>query len=528
MVLSPPLRTICTFFLALLLASCGSGPGGAPQIAIEVIADGESRSLAIPAGSTVRQALDAAELELGALDRTEPALSEALAAGDQVKVIRVEEEFETEVEALPFNSRTLRNESLPEGEQRLIQAGASGRQEITYRLLYEDGELVSRTQVGSQVLEEPVEEIIMVGVQAPASSLALQGRLAYISAGNAWLIEGASGERRAVVTSGDLDGRVFSISPDGGWLLFTRAGDGEGVINTLWAASLDEENEMLLDLGAENIVHFADWAPGAETPTAVYSTAEVVAGPPGWGADNDLYTVSFTPAGTVLPPEQLLSPRRDSLYNWWGSDYAWSPNGELLAFARPDAVGLVDLGSDDLDILHEVLAYQTESDWAWMPSPAWSPDGARLYFVDHVEQPGLEQAARSPLFDLVALDVEGGARTTLVANVGMFAGPQASPARDGTYWVAFLQALNPTQSEVSAYQLALTGADGGEPTVLFPPSGAAGLEPGEISWSPAPDEAGRLYLAVVYQGNLWLVEAFTGATTQLTGDGLVSTLDWGD
>lgn len=523
------LRRFMPLLLAILLAACGATSDDTTQIEIDILADGRSRSASVAAGASVRAALEELGLELGPLDRVEPSLSVELVAGDQISVIRVEEAFDTEREVLPFTSRTLRNESLPEGEERLIQAGAAGSQEITYRLVYEDGELVSRTQVGSQILNAPVDEIIMVGVQAPASSVAIQGRLAYISAGNAWLIEGASGQRRAIVTSGDLDGRILRISPDGDWLLFTRAGADEDLINSLWVANLVEGSELQLSLRAENIVHFADFVPGADTPTVAYSTAEVAAGPPGWQANNDLYTVRFTEAGTVFQASQVLAPRTDSLYTWWGSNYAWSPDGEALAFARPDAVGLVDLGGNDLDIRQEVLAYQTDSEWAWMPTLAWSADGGRLYYANHVPQPGLEQPARSPLFDLVAMDAESGALTTLASNVGMFAQPQASPNLEGTGYLAFLQAINPSQSDVSAYQLALMESGGGPATILFPPSGAEGLAPLPFSWSPAPGDAdGSLYIAFVYQGNLWLVDALSGATTQLTADGLVSAVVWGD
>ena len=66
-------------------------------------------------------------------------------------------------------------------------------------------------------------------------------------------------------------------------------------------------------------------------------------------------------------------------------------------------------------------------------------------------------------------------------------------------------------------------------TTLLPPSGAPGLAPLPFSWSPAPEDAdGSLYIAFIYQGNLWLVDALSGATTQLTADGLVSALVWGD
>jgi hypothetical protein len=111
----------------------------------------------------------------------------------------------------------------------------------------------------------------------------------------------------------------------------------------------------------------------------------------------------------------------------------------------------------------------------------------------------------------------------------MFAAPQISPLFEGGHWTAYLEALNPNQSDVSDYQLMVAGPAGGGGQRLFPPLGAAGLSPQVVAWSPAPEDAdGSLYIAVTYYGDLWLVDAFSGATLQLTGDGLVSALSWGD
>ncbi len=147
----------------LLLAACTPSQIAARDISISVRVDGRTMQLSVADGSSVAEALDIAGVQLAELDRTEPPSYTTLAAGDSVRVVRVSEDFETEQNVLPFVSRTLPNEALPVGEQRLIQNGANGLQEVTYRLLYEDGELVSRTQVSTMVLTRPVEEIIMIG-----------------------------------------------------------------------------------------------------------------------------------------------------------------------------------------------------------------------------------------------------------------------------------------------------------------------------------------------------------------------------
>jgi hypothetical protein len=54
------------------------------------------------------------------------------------------------------------------------------------------------------------------------------------------------------------------------------------------------------------------------------------------------------------------------------------------------------------------------------------------------------------------------------------------------------------------------------------------LEPQQPAWSPSPlpDRAGH-WIAVSYDGNLWLVDAQgLEEPQQITGDGLVSRYDW--
>jgi hypothetical protein len=72
-----------------------------------------------------------------------------LGDGDQVRLTRVREEFLTEEVTIPFEQQLARNESLPVGETRLVQPGVSGAQELTYRILYEDEQEVSRSVVKS-------------------------------------------------------------------------------------------------------------------------------------------------------------------------------------------------------------------------------------------------------------------------------------------------------------------------------------------------------------------------------------------
>ena len=70
--------------------------------------------------------------------------------------------------------------------------------------------------------------------------------------------------------------------------------------------------------------------------------------------------------------------------------------------------------------------------------------------------------------------------------------------------------------------------DGSNQRELFPPSEAPGIEPQQEwgVWSPEPLGSGGYMLAILYQGNIWLVDAATGEAWQITGDGRINRVDW--
>ncbi|NJC98530.1 MAG: DUF348 domain-containing protein, partial [Anaerolineae bacterium] len=234
-----PSRYLTAILLAfsLLVTACRSPQVTSGDISVNISADGETRNLNVPAGSTVTQALQSAGLTIGNLDKTEPPLYTVLNDGDEIVLTRVEEKFETEEQTIPFERQVVRNESLPEGETRLVQAGSNGRQEITYRIVLENDEEISRSIVKSVILQETAPEIVMVGAQSSFAPLPVPGKLAYLAGGNAWIIDTSTANRTPVATTGDLDGRIFFLSPNGSYLVFSRKSTKPAAqeINTLRA-----------------------------------------------------------------------------------------------------------------------------------------------------------------------------------------------------------------------------------------------------------------------------------------------------
>ena len=509
----------------LSLAACAAPQVTEGLITVGISADGEETSVSVPAGNTVDSALRAAGIILGPLDKTDPPLYTVLGDGSQVLVVRVEEEFIIEQEVIPFESQVVRNESLPEGQEYWLQLGENGLREITIRRLFEDGEEVSSNPVKSIIVEEPIPQIKMVGVQRSFVPFDIPGRLVYLLDGDAWFMEGTTGNRQQLISSGDLDGRVFSLSPDGDWLLFTRSAEDEDTINTLWAAPIDQDEGQENDLGVSNIIHFADWNPGSDL-TVAYSTVEPRPGAPGWQANNDLQMLSFSPSGFIRELPEILETNSGGLYGWWGTDFSWSPDGISLSYARPDEVGVVDLESNEQLPLKQFTPVQTFGDWAWVPSISWGPESDILYGVDHAPP------AESQEYDLDVILVADGQQKALTLEVGMFAYPISSPlselpSEERAHQVAYLQALFPFQSETSRYNLMVMDRDGSNKKFLFPFEGAEGLEPQAVVWSPEElGDSGNRAIGLVYQNNLWIVDSMTGEAWQITGDGLTSRIDW--
>ena len=520
--------------LAATLAACAAPQisQAQEQIAISITADGRSQSYTILAGSSVEDALNAAGILVNSRDQVSPELYTILSVGDAVTLVRVTEGFETVKETLPFERQTVRSELVPGGETRILQPGQNGQHELTYRTLYEDGLEVSRSVIKTVTLVPPVPEIVLVGAQNPFAPLAIPGKLAYIAGGNAWVMEGSTANRRPVVTTGDLDGRVFSVSPKQDWLLYTRKSTkpADEEINTLWVVNLVDPDPRPINLATSNIVHFASFVPNSAF-TIAYSTVEPRAAAPGWQANNDLYFMKFSPTGATGKPAEIIAPNSGGVYGWWGTNYTWSPGGLRLAYARPDAVGLVNVNDNSLSPLLETVPLQTGSDWTIIPGLAWGADGRTIFIVTHAPPPGLLRAEVSPYFDITALSLANEANVRLVEQSGMFAYPSASAEEKapdgGEYTLAHLQAIFPDQSAVSRYNLVVMDHDGSNRRALFPPEGSAGLEPQIPAWAPAqiPEQPGN-FLAVIYQGNIWLVDALSGTASQVTGDGLASRLDW--
>ena len=504
----------------ILLAACQTQPN---QVFIEV--DGQRQALTTET-TTVREALSEAQIILEPLDRVSPDLYVQLEPGLVIVVTRVTEEKETSREVVPFERQTIVNEALNPGETRLAQLGVNGEEEITVRIVYEDGQEITRQEVSRVVVIEPAPEILVIGPQGELPALPLEGTLAYLSNGNAWLVRDNSGNRRALTTEGNLDGRVFSLSPDGRQLIYTTklTDEVELPLNEMWLASTTIVGEAPVQLNIKGVLH-AEWSPAPNASTLAFSTAERTVNPPGWQANNDLWllTIPTDSDKPLAPPQQFIPANTQGVYAWWGATFSWSPDGTKLAYSRADQIGLIDLPltptsaiSTNFTALTNFTPLQTFSEWVWVPKISWSPDGNFIAAPIHGPPLAAEPAEESQRFDLWLLGVDGQIKAKIAEQVGMWANPVWGQAG-----IAFGQALDPLQSVNSRYSIQLIDRDGSNKRRLFPFQEGLGVQLPDMVWSPRGD-----LLLFVHDGDLYLVSSVSSPPRQITIDSQVSQPQW--
>ncbi len=545
--------------LTVLLIAAGCTPTPEEPVAITLVVGGTPTPMTVTKDFTVDDVLRQANVTLGDLDRVNPQRYNRVSQGMTITVVQIKENMEIEQVTIPFVSTTALNDSLPAGEQQLLQAGVNGIAEVTYRIIYEDGKETARSEIKRTVMRSPQNEVIMIGSQGQLPAVTVNGTLAFISGpqsgGNVWIMRGNSTNRRFLTMEGGVDGRVFVLSKDGKQMLFTRASvqvsatpgsalntpspqatpTPGGAFNTLWAVlDTTDPNSKPISLGLNNIL-YAEWMPDQDN-TFVYSTAEPRPSFPGWQANNDLWRAVIDKKKRVTTPKLLLDPSCGGVYCWYGTVFSYSPDGKTIAWAQPDAVGVLGPAAPaeegktpppDKYARQTLLTFAPRNayDFVWVPGLAWSPDSAFVATTTHGAPLGSEAAEDSPIYNVTAAPAQGGYNVDLVKQAGMWAAPQFSLAEapDGTeipVMIAYLQALQPLD-QTSRYQLMVMDRDGSNPRLVFPPKGEPGLAAQVVAWSPD----GR-QIALIYQGNLYLVDVTTGLADQLTLDALSSAPRW--
>jgi len=206
-----------------------------------------------------------------------------------------------------------------------------------------------------------------------------------------------------------------------------------------------------------------------------------------------------------------------------GYPATWSPDGRFIVDEEPKAILRVDVANGERSTLAAGLCCGLSPHW-----PTWSPDGARIVYVDY-HLPGLAGDCEFRCGTLWAAPAAGaGEPTRLTPELGSEILPAFSP--DGR-WIAYINecpCLDAKTIGIVSDGLILIAADGSGARVLAPdpralpttnPAGyltTPGGVPGrQFSWDP--DSAGITYLTK--DATIWHV-TLDGIARQLEGSAI--------
>jgi uncharacterized protein YabE (DUF348 family) len=169
---------------------------------------------------TVEEALAELKVKVGKQDQTRPRLGHAVSDGDRIVFtdIRVVTRRDAR-EGIDFVTVRQNDSSLLEGRTTVARSGAEGVRDVTYRLVFRNGELTERKVLRQKVLRAPVAEIVKVGTKEPAPppppAPAPAPAANYASGSSVWdqIAECESGGNWATNTgNGYYGGLQFSLS----------------------------------------------------------------------------------------------------------------------------------------------------------------------------------------------------------------------------------------------------------------------------------------------------------------------------
>ncbi|SDI96610.1 G5 and 3D domain-containing protein [Alteribacillus bidgolensis] len=134
---------------------------------VNVKYDGEKEEI-MTTSTTVADLLEDAGVEVSDEDRIEPGEDKEITGKTDIEVVRVEKVTDVVEEEIDYATVTRRDDSLPKGEEEVVEDGKKGIIEKRYEVVLEDGEEVSRELIEEKQIEESEDKVVAVGAREPA------------------------------------------------------------------------------------------------------------------------------------------------------------------------------------------------------------------------------------------------------------------------------------------------------------------------------------------------------------------------
>lgn len=195
-------------------------------VGVKVKVDGKERQI-ITNAPDVGYLLDSLGVVLHRRDKVDPGIREPLRTGMAVRVTRVALRRVVEHRTIPFETEIRKTNDMLEGERRVTRAGDTGTKRVVYEVVVENGKEKVRRQLDQTMIEEPSEQIVLVGTREPRTQ---QGQASWydrsgMTAAHRWIAFGtrvhvtnlANGRSVTVVIDDRgpyIDGRIIDLSDE--------------------------------------------------------------------------------------------------------------------------------------------------------------------------------------------------------------------------------------------------------------------------------------------------------------------------
>ncbi|SDC73159.1 G5 and 3D domain-containing protein [Shouchella lonarensis] len=140
-----------------------------PAVAVTLTYDGEDHER-FTAAATVEDFLKETEVAVGDDDRVEPSLDANVEEGLKVQLIRVEKITDVVEESVAFETVEKEDNGLEKGQEKVIEDGKEGREELTYTVTLEDGKEVKRELKETKTLQKSKDRVVAVGTKQQLSN----------------------------------------------------------------------------------------------------------------------------------------------------------------------------------------------------------------------------------------------------------------------------------------------------------------------------------------------------------------------
>lgn len=130
-----------------------------------VVSVAGKRTSLVTTAPHVRGVLKQAKVSLGTLDRVNQRLTAAPHKGMLIAITRVKQERVTKTERIAFATKRIYDKTMLEYKRVLKSSGRSGSKRTTYLLTYENGKVVKRSVVRSEVLKPAKNAVVVIGTK---------------------------------------------------------------------------------------------------------------------------------------------------------------------------------------------------------------------------------------------------------------------------------------------------------------------------------------------------------------------------